>query len=190
MDRAPPTENRGPMLVRATWIITAIGLPFLVARVCARLKHVGRLSWDDYLMILSLVSMIPGSLGICWRAPGVCYHRWGRHYTCSTLGLRPTYLSPHAGTIHSRFQDRLRTLAHRIHVPSVWARVICSVFAHHDLYKAVPTVASVLCIAGQFVANVAVIGVGLFGCTPVQKKWDRRIPGTSMTPGARTFSIY
>ena len=43
------------MLVRSTFIMAGIAIPVLVARVYARIKHRGKLSWDDYLMITSLV---------------------------------------------------------------------------------------------------------------------------------------
>lgn len=44
------------MLLQATWIMISIAIPFVIARVFARIKQLGRLGWDDYLMILSLVS--------------------------------------------------------------------------------------------------------------------------------------
>lgn len=56
--RPPPTETRGPMLIQATWIMIGISTPFVVARVCARRRQMKKLGWDDYLMILSLVSAI------------------------------------------------------------------------------------------------------------------------------------
>ena len=43
------------MLIQITWIMAGIATPFVVARVCARLKHLKELRLDDYLMILSLV---------------------------------------------------------------------------------------------------------------------------------------
>lgn len=51
----PATDNRAPMLLQATWIEVGIATPFLLARLYARRKQMGKLSLDDYLMALSLV---------------------------------------------------------------------------------------------------------------------------------------
>ena len=61
---APRSDDRGPMLLQVQVALACIAAPVLSARVCACIKHHGRLRLDDYLMILSLVSapheMLPG----------------------------------------------------------------------------------------------------------------------------------
>ncbi len=58
---APPSDTRGPLLIQCTWSMASIATAVLVARVVARIKHRGKLEWDDYLMILSLVSTFHGN---------------------------------------------------------------------------------------------------------------------------------
>lgn len=53
----PPTETRGPMLLKSSWIQLAIATPFVLGRMYARIKQIGKLRLDDYLMIMSWVSM-------------------------------------------------------------------------------------------------------------------------------------
>lgn len=55
---APRSDTRGPMLLQATWIMAGIATPFLVSRLYARWNKIGGLGWDDYFMILSLVSTV------------------------------------------------------------------------------------------------------------------------------------
>lgn len=45
------------MAIQSVFIMAAVATPVLVARVWARIKHRGKLAWDDWLMILSLVSI-------------------------------------------------------------------------------------------------------------------------------------
>jgi hypothetical protein len=54
----PPTENRGPMVLQSTWVMVGIATPVIIARVCARLKQMKKLGWDDWFMILALVSLL------------------------------------------------------------------------------------------------------------------------------------
>lgn len=56
MDRLPPpTEDRGPMFLEANWIGVSFATLVIVARIFTRVKVVGRLSLDDYLMVVALV---------------------------------------------------------------------------------------------------------------------------------------
>lgn len=49
------TEDRGPLFLQAIWIEAAIASLFVAARIFARIKIQGKLSLDDYLMVLALV---------------------------------------------------------------------------------------------------------------------------------------
>jgi hypothetical protein len=58
----PVTDNRGPLVLRSTFIMAGIATPVLLARLYARKKRRGKLAWDDYLMAFSLVSIFPDRL--------------------------------------------------------------------------------------------------------------------------------
>lgn len=45
------------MLLKSSWIQLAIATPFVLGRMYARIKQIGKLRLDDYLMIMSWVSM-------------------------------------------------------------------------------------------------------------------------------------
>ena len=49
------TEDRGPLFLQAIWIEAAIASLFVAARIFARIKIQGKLSSDDYLLVLALV---------------------------------------------------------------------------------------------------------------------------------------
>lgn len=49
------TEDRGPLFLQAIWIEAAIASLFVAARIFARIKIQGKLSLDDYLLVLALV---------------------------------------------------------------------------------------------------------------------------------------
>lgn len=51
----PPGENRGPLLLRVTWIAVGISTVFTAARIFTRIETSGKLQLDDYLMLLALV---------------------------------------------------------------------------------------------------------------------------------------
>lgn len=61
-EKGPASDDRGPLFIRAIFIMAGIAIPVMVARVYARIKHRGKLAWDDYLMIVSLVSAFPRRL--------------------------------------------------------------------------------------------------------------------------------
>lgn len=48
-------EDRGPLFLQAIWIEAAIASLFVAARIFARIKIQGKLSLDDYLLVLALV---------------------------------------------------------------------------------------------------------------------------------------
>lgn len=49
------TEDRGPLFLQAIWIEAAIASLFVAARIFTRIKIQGKLSPDDYLLVLALV---------------------------------------------------------------------------------------------------------------------------------------
>lgn len=49
------TEDRGPLFLQAIWIEATIASLFVVARIFTRIKIQGKLSPDDYLLVLALV---------------------------------------------------------------------------------------------------------------------------------------
>lgn len=49
------TEDRGPLFLQAIWTEAAIASLFVAARIFARIKIQGKLSLDDYLLVLALV---------------------------------------------------------------------------------------------------------------------------------------
>ena len=56
MNNAPsPTDDRGPMFLKANWIGVGFGVLFVGARIFTRINILGYLSLDDYLMVISLV---------------------------------------------------------------------------------------------------------------------------------------
>jgi hypothetical protein len=46
------------MVLESTWIMVGIATPVMIARVCARLKQMKKLGWDDWFMISSLVILL------------------------------------------------------------------------------------------------------------------------------------
>ena len=49
-------EDKGPLLLGVMGTMTGLALVFVVARVYCRLISLGRLGFDDYILILSVVS--------------------------------------------------------------------------------------------------------------------------------------
>lgn len=55
---ATPLPNRGPELATAAWVETAVAAIFVFLRLYTRLRYVKKLWWDDWFMVLTLVSRL------------------------------------------------------------------------------------------------------------------------------------
>lgn len=53
------TDDRGPLFLQAIWIEAGIASLFVAARIFTRIKIQGKLSPDDYLLVLALVFRRP-----------------------------------------------------------------------------------------------------------------------------------
>lgn len=52
-----PDTNRGPTVVAILWAETAVAAIIVAMRFCAR-TIIKKLSWDDWLMLVTLVSIV------------------------------------------------------------------------------------------------------------------------------------
>ena len=56
------SENRGPRLLATTWTLTAFAAIFLGLRIASKLWRRNALWWDDYVLVVSWVSLLTGSI--------------------------------------------------------------------------------------------------------------------------------
>lgn len=171
----PPTETRGPMLLKSSWIQLAIATPFVLGRMYARIKQIGKLRLDDYLMIMSWV------FGIITNGLVTEAVRWG-------FGRHIYYLTEEEATQSIRWSFIVAPFAYFF---LVFGRVSFAVsliiligtnkWRRWFLY---------LLILGQFVVNLVMAGVGIGNCNPVHKAWDRDTPGTCLDPRIRRYTGY
>jgi hypothetical protein len=56
------SENRAPLLLSATCIWTSFAIVFVSARFYCRAVLVRKLWWDDYMILASVVSIMPSSI--------------------------------------------------------------------------------------------------------------------------------
>lgn len=191
---APPSDTRGPMLLQATWIQTGIATPFLVARVYARWRQMGRLGWDDYLMILSLVSTASGNI---------------RSLLIGTF-LQQVFAYITAGfttaAVNWGFGQHMYYLSVEQKIQSTKLSYILAPFAIFSLvFGRVSFAVSLLVLLGvkkwrrwllhfvivsQFVATTVLVGIGFFVCLPVRKYWDRRVPGKCLDHRVHRYASY
>lgn len=57
MELSPPDVNRGPGLVVAAWIMGFAGCSLLTMRMYARIAIIKKVGWDDWTMIIAVVSI-------------------------------------------------------------------------------------------------------------------------------------
>lgn len=58
MDLPPPDVNQGPGLIAAAWIMGSAGCSLLALRMYARIAIVKNVGWDDWTMIIAVVSIL------------------------------------------------------------------------------------------------------------------------------------
>lgn len=97
----PPSENRGPLMLQVTWIAVGIASIFLAARIFTRIKTLGKLKLDDYLILLALVDHLQTRHVTCSLANSTIgfWHCFSR--TCARIrqvGVWETYFLPEPRT--------------------------------------------------------------------------------------------
>lgn len=53
-----PDDNLGPLTLRTLWTLLGISTVFIFARLVVKCRTTRRIYWDDFLMVLALVSSI------------------------------------------------------------------------------------------------------------------------------------
>lgn len=51
-----PDDDKGPMVLRTVWVLISISTLVVLARIYTKVRKTHRLYWDDFLMMLALVS--------------------------------------------------------------------------------------------------------------------------------------
>ena len=111
---APRTDNRGPIIVQGTWVMTAFAIVVVSLRCWARIRKLGKLQWDDGIMVAALVSLGRTLAGPANRSTDLLEidtrHRGSLcHYLAGGLDRHGTaYLLPDAshvaGALHHHFR--------------------------------------------------------------------------------------
>ncbi|MCJ1343544.1 hypothetical protein MMC31_001739 [Peltigera leucophlebia] len=161
------TEDRGPLFLQAIWIEAAIASLFVAARIFTRIKIQGKLSPDDYLLVLALLSGFMSG-GLATRSVN-----WG-------FGKHIYYLSREQVSQAIKYQYMAQPFAY---MALVFGRVsfavsLLMIIATNKLRRWI----LYGLIIGQLLINIIFICLGLGQCSPPAKYWNPSIPGSCMSP--------
>lgn len=106
-DGAESDADRGPLLIRTVWALTAVSIVFVAARFWLKLRKTRRLYWDDALIGAALLSGIMHSI---WTTSAVHYglgrhilnlslHNLGGTLEVGMWSLLPAFVSPMFGRL-------------------------------------------------------------------------------------------
>ncbi|KAI5919034.1 hypothetical protein F4810DRAFT_525472 [Camillea tinctor] len=155
-------DNNGPRLMAACWSLAGAALVFLILRIYCKLWRGRGLWWDDHLMIASWIALlIAVSINTYITTLG-----FGRHYwTVSDENLKTIKLN----TILVAAFGIMATAWSKTSFALTLYRILTNEWLKRFIIFVIVTI------------NVTMNLVWIFGlakCTPIQKVWDSKYPGT------------
>ncbi|KAK1948910.1 hypothetical protein LY78DRAFT_697970 [Colletotrichum sublineola] len=170
-----PLVNKTGTILGVVITFAAISWLCVAFRMYVRMKMVRSLGWDDFFVILSLISITTGSVGICISTK----YGMGRHiYTMSAYEV----------------QSYLRTfyVANASYQTSTAFIKISLLFQYLRIYDQ-PSFTRTACICSIVLVTMWAIPYTIFSwvpCVPVQAYWDWSIPAKRWAYGSLDANIF
>ncbi|KAI1460470.1 hypothetical protein F4805DRAFT_478884 [Annulohypoxylon moriforme] len=175
--RSAEVEDLGPAVIAFAWILATISISVVAVRFYVRLTFRGKLSLDDYIIIITLVGTILNSVFLTIAA------RWGLGKHAQALASKPDDITKFEKWVFFCYAPAIMTPGFgRIS----FAFLLLSLIPPSKTRKRL--LWTVIC--AQFIADIGTVIIIYAQCKPVRGFWDKSIPSKCWPAYTQVYAGY